>query len=277
MSAVSWVVADGSTGSIIAGQRETLRREVASITKVMTCYVVCKLIRDYKIDPKTTYLQVSHLAASMGGTSARLQYGDVLTIWDLMHGLMLPSGNDAAMCLAESFGTYIYMQSEEYKQKIKTDTRVKNGVKYFLDVMNQLAEELNMQGTRYENPHGLTCAANKSTAADIAKLAVRAMKLDDFREIVNQKYYKCVIEQYDSSERDVIWENTNKLLDEGWEGVKTGITTAAGPCFTGYIKIDNQPYLVVALGCDSVETRFSDCQKLVKWAHNKRRVGKINN
>lgn len=273
VSASCWAVADAATGQVIYGSREHHRREVASITKVMTCYVVCRLIREHKINAKSTFIQVSNTAACMGGTSARLQSGDVLTVWDLMHGLMLPSGNDAAMCLAESFGTFIYMQSDEYKQKLKRNpefanfTKNRNGLRYFLNAMNKTAEELELLETRYDNPHGLMCPTNRSTAADIAKLSSKAMKFDEFREIVNRRTYRCVIEQVDQTERCVVWENTNKLLDEGWEGIKTGITTAAGPCFTGFTRIEGQQYIVVVLGCETVNTRWVDCRLLAKWAH----------
>lgn len=189
---------------------------------------------------------------------------------------MLPSGNDAAMCLAESFGTYIYMQSDDFKLKVKRNPefanyRPKNAVRYFLNLMNKTAVELELTGTQYENPHGLMCKTNRSTAADIAKLASKAMKLEDFREIVNQKTYTCVIEQANQVEREVTWENTNKLLREGWEGVKTGNTPSAGPCFAGYVQKDSQNYLAVVLGCDSQESRFTDCKKLVNWVHSNRK------
>ena len=238
----------------------------------MTCYVVCKLIREFKIEPKSTYIQVSRTAASMKGTSARLNHGDILSIWDLMHALMLPSGNDAAMSLAESFGTYIYQKTDEYKIKLKktpthANTREHFGLKYFLDLMNKTADELGLRGTRYDNPHGLMCTTNKSTAADIAILAANAMKFEEFREIVNSKTYKCVIEQKDQTEKEVVWENTNKLLDEGWEGIKTGITPAAGPCFAGFTRVENEQYIVIVLACETVDTRWADCRTLVQWVH----------
>ena len=238
----------------------------------MTCYCACKLIQAYAIDYTETYIQVSQIAAKMNGTSAKLQAGDIISIWDLMHGLMLPSGNDAAYCIAESFGTYINMQSEEYKAKVRENPayaqfRGKFALKHFLQYMNETAQELELSNTLYSNPHGLCDKNNRSTAADVAKLTAIAMKNDLFRQIVIKQKYSCVIEQSDGSERKATWENTNKLLPEGWYGVKTGITTAAGPCFSGFQNVEGKNYVVVVLGSESMEARWGECKKLVSWVH----------
>lgn len=268
----AWVVAKGETGEVIFGHRESTKKEVASITKVMTCYCVCRLLETHKIDPKNTYLEVSPYAASITGTTATLKTGDVLRVWDLLHGLMLPSGNDAAYSLAENFGTYIFMQTQEYKLKSKSNPLFVRGkshlyLKYFLDYMNEVSVELELIGTKYSNPHGLCDTTNFTTAADVAKLVACAMKNPIFREVVKQQKYSCVIDQCDGCRRNVTWENTNKLLAEGWEGVKTGITTAAGPCFCGMVTLDNVNYIVIVLDCRSMEARWEECKVLVNWVH----------
>ena len=104
VTAKAWAIVDGRTGDILFGKCENDRREIASLTKIMTSFVVIQIIRKIKLNPKKTLLQVSKNAASIGGTSAKLKPGDILSVWDLLHGLMLPSGNDAAMTLAEHFG-----------------------------------------------------------------------------------------------------------------------------------------------------------------------------
>jgi len=104
VTAKSWAIMDGRTGEILFGKCENDRREIASLTKIMTSFVVVQIIRKIKLNARKTMLQVSKNAASIGGTSAKLKPGDVLSVWDLLHGLMLPSGNDAALCLAEHFG-----------------------------------------------------------------------------------------------------------------------------------------------------------------------------
>jgi|LauGreDrversion4_2_1035121.scaffolds.fasta_scaffold554973_2 D-alanyl-D-alanine carboxypeptidase (penicillin-binding protein 5/6) len=104
VTAKSWAIMDGRTGEILFGKCENDRREIASLTKIMTAFVVIQIIRKIKLNAKKTLLQVSKNAASIGGTSAKLKSGDVLSVYDLLHALMLPSGNDAATCLAEHFG-----------------------------------------------------------------------------------------------------------------------------------------------------------------------------
>ena len=115
VTAKSWSIMDGRTGEILFGKCENDRREIASMTKIMTCFVVIQIIRKIKLNAEKTMLQVSKNAATVGGTSAKLKTGDVLSIWDLLHGLMLPSGNDAGICLAEHFGQYLYEVATRYK------------------------------------------------------------------------------------------------------------------------------------------------------------------
>ena len=120
VTAKSWSIMDGRTGEILFGKCENDRREIASMTKIMTCFVVIQIIRKIKLNAEKTLLQVSKNAATVGGTSAKLKTGDVLSIWDLLHGLMLPSGNDAGICLAEHFGQYLYEVATRYKNNKQT-------------------------------------------------------------------------------------------------------------------------------------------------------------
>ena len=83
-------------------------REIASMTKMMTAFLVIQIARRIKLDMKKTVFKVSKTSAWIGGTTAKLRTGDVLSVWDLLHGLMLPSGNDAAVWLSENFGEYLY-------------------------------------------------------------------------------------------------------------------------------------------------------------------------
>ena len=115
VTAKSWAILDGRTGEILFGKCENDRREIARLTKIMTAFVVVQIIRKIKLNSKKTLLQVSKNAASIGGTSAKLKSGDVLSVYDLLHGLMLPSGNDAATCLAEHFGQYLFEVATRHK------------------------------------------------------------------------------------------------------------------------------------------------------------------
>jgi len=273
VSSKCWAIMDGKTGDLIASKKGNKKREIASLTKMMTCICVCKLIKQYNIAPKSIYIQVSKLAASMGGTSADLQRKDVVSIWDLMHALMLPSGNDAAISLAESFGTYIYLKSDKCKQRTKVDPthptqKVKNAIKYFLNLMNKTAIELGLKNTYYANPHGLINTESYSTAVDQAKLTQHVLKWDLAREIVNKKEYICEVEEGDGTIRTVKWENTNKLLGrKGWYGVKTGVTTAAGPSLSAYYEHENESYILILLGSASMDIRWIESIRLVEWAN----------
>ena len=115
VTAKSWSISDGRTGEILFGKCENDRREIASLTKIMTCFVVIQIVRKIRLNAQRTFLQVSKNAATVGGTSAKLRTGDVLSVWDLLHGLMLPSGNDAAITLAEHFGQYLFEVATRYK------------------------------------------------------------------------------------------------------------------------------------------------------------------
>lgn len=281
ISAKCWAVMDGKSGEILYQKKGNKKREIASLTKMMTCLCACKLIKQYEINPKEVYVQVSKYSSHIGGTSAHLEANDVLTIWDLLHGLMLPSGNDAALTLAENFGTYIYLKSEKYKAKVKqdpsyADKKVREPVKYFLCMMNKMASELGLKFTYYANSHGLVNSDSYSTAADQAKLTYQLLKWNMIREIVNTPVYECEVEQGDSTIRNVRWENTNKLLGrKGWQGVKTGVTTAAGPSLSAYYEDETDSYIIILLSSSSMEIRWAEAQKLVDWT-NKHKKNKQN-
>ena len=92
---------------------ERERREIASLTKIMTCYVVLNLLTKFGLDERKELIEVSELVSTISGTSAELRMGDFITVWDLLHGLMLPSGNDAAFALAEHFGSLLLDYREQ--------------------------------------------------------------------------------------------------------------------------------------------------------------------
>lgn len=104
ITAQSWVLMDGKTSSVIHSKKATLRRECASLTKMMTLYTTVKLMERYGLLPKETFVEVSRIGSRIIGTSACLKEGDCLSVWELYFGMMLPSGNDAAYTLADYFG-----------------------------------------------------------------------------------------------------------------------------------------------------------------------------
>ena len=161
---------------------------MASLTKMMTALVSLELAQEMRLDIRSTYFKVSMKAATTIGTTANLVDGQVVSIWDLLHGLMLPSGNDAAVVLAENFSERLQKlanrQQRASENQAAACTNLKApecGVSYFVKVMNKTARRLHMRLTNYANPHGLADKSNHSTAFELAYLANQAMKNETFR------------------------------------------------------------------------------------------------
>ena len=261
VSARCWAICSGDTGEMRWGINEKDRREVASLTKVMTCYLVIRLVKKLPGTSFQSVVKVSKVAASMIGTTAELHEGDELTIWDLLHGLMLPSGNDAAWSLAEYFGKRLHATLE-------SDSPSRNYTRYFVSEMNQLAKKLKLRSTNFDNPHGLPDPANRSNAKDLGKLGAVCMRNPRFREIVRAKVHSCVAYNIDNRTcRRLKWGNTNRLLDTGWLGIKTGHTSTAGPCLSSCFRINPRcSIVIILLNSKSMEKRWSDALVLANWA-----------
>ena len=262
VTAQTWAITDGSTGAVLWGSMECERREIASLTKIMTCYLSLRLLHADASLSLETILPVSYAAASMIGTSARLREGDELHLLDALYGLMLPSGNDAAYCLAEFFGKYLAGKTVEPVASARAH------VALFIREMNKTAKLLGLECTNYANPHGLQHVKNKSTAKDVGLLACSALKDPIFAEIVNTQEYSCYVLQSwtQAPYRKMKWSNTNRLLDMGWEGVKTGITMTAGPCLCASTRRQGTLLIVTVLGSKSMDRRWVEVPKLGKWA-----------
>ena len=194
LSAQKAILVDGATGRVLEEKRADDQSLIASTTKIMTALVICEQcnVLDRVAIPKE--------AVGIEGSSMYLQEGEILTIQELLYGLMLSSGNDAATALAIYCG---------------------GTVEGFAELMNDKARQLGMENTHFVNPHGLDAPGHYSTARDLATLAVYAMKNPIFVRTVSTKTVtvgnRCL-------------RNHNKLL---WQfpdanGVKTGYTKAAG-------------------------------------------------
>ena len=184
--------------TVIYGKKSAKKREIASLTKIMTAFVVLQTCRYKNIDIYTKEIKVSEIASDIRGTSAELQTGDVLTVEQLLYGLMLPSGNDAAFALAQHFGKMLFKQ-KYHKIKDKITTFQFNYhpyfVKYFIKEMNMYAQEIGLSQTHFDSPHGLQNVENLSTADDVCKLTAEAMKMKAFRDIVGTTQYEGVAKQ----------------------------------------------------------------------------------
>ena len=270
VTAKSWVVADGHTGEVIFGRCEAEKREIASLTKIMTAYAALSLTQRYQVDLALAKVQIAAKASSLCGTTASLEEGDILSLHDLLYGMMLPSGNDAAQSIAEFCGQLIRNNLRRPEptdcEEVEEPPPLPSAHKLFVREMNNLAEQLGLGETWYANPHGLMNFNNRSSARDIARLSSTAMRDPLFRTIIKCRRYTCKGLDYTGTEKVFKWKNTNKLLAKGYNGVKTGVTFAAGPCLATSIERDGLFLIVVILGSKTMDQRWVEVKKLTKWA-----------
>jgi len=258
VSARAWAVVDGKTGKLLWGGRAAEPLPIASTTKIMTARLVLRLAADDArvLDEQVT---VSERAARTTGSSAKLCAGDRYRVRDLLYGLLLPSGNDAAVALAEHFGP-------RFRGEGKGDG---DAVALFVAEMNREAGALNLAETHYLDPNGL--GRNTASARDLAALTWRAMQDPLFRRYVSTRRHECEAVDARGERRTVVWQSTNRLLDiEGYDGVKTGTTGAAGNCLVASGHHDGDHLLVVVLGCTSNDSRYLDARNLFRWAWRER-------
>jgi D-alanyl-D-alanine carboxypeptidase (penicillin-binding protein 5/6) len=259
VSARAWAIAEGSSGRLLWGARETDELVMASTTKIMTAHLVLRLAaeRGGVLDEVTT---ISARAAQTTGSSAQIRTGDRYVIRDLLYGLLLPSGNDAAVALAEHFGA---------RYPVAQDSALVAPADAFVAQMNRRAEALGMARTRYFDPHGL--GRNHTSARDLTILARQAMQDPLFRDYVRTRRHRCEVTDADGARRPAVWNNTNRLLDiEGYDGIKTGTTTAAGACLVASGRRGTDHLYVVVLGSTSSDGRYVDSRNLFRWAWQQR-------
>jgi D-alanyl-D-alanine carboxypeptidase (penicillin-binding protein 5/6) len=265
VTAKSWAVADGKTGALLWGHEAATPRKAASTAKLMCAYVVLQLA---DADPKVLDETVtfSERADKTTGSTADIRTGESLAVRDCLYGLLLPSGNDAGVALAEHFGDRLKPASGNFNAG--ADPRDN-----FIAEMNRTAKRLGLKDTTYYSPYGDGSASNQmtSTAQDLAKFASTAMKHAAFARYVGTRRHECVVKASDGSDRTAVWENTNKLLEiEGFDGVKTGTTTAAGYCLVSSARRGDDHLITVVLGTTSADSRVVDSRNLVRWAWTQR-------
>jgi serine-type D-Ala-D-Ala carboxypeptidase (penicillin-binding protein 5/6) len=257
IAAKAWAIVDGKTGKLLWGFHETEARPIASTTKIMTAWII--LQRADK-NPKLLdeEIRFSERAAATPGSSCRLKVGERLPVRELLYGLLLPSGNDAAVALAEHFGPRL-QEGEPAKG---------DGVELFVAEMNRQAKSLKLAETKFLDPNGL--ARNQASAHDLAVLTWHAMQNKPFREYVKTQEHTCEVLAADTKRR-VTWKNTNRLLeDANCDGVKTGTTNAAGACLVASAHQGTDHLIVVVLGSTNGDGRYDDARKLLRWAWEQR-------
>ena len=234
-----YIVYDRISKSMIIGKNEDVKSAMASTTKIMTTIVILE-----KADLNET-VTVSVKAGGTGGSRLGLKRGDKTSVKDLLYGLMLRSGNDAAVALAEHVG---------------------GSVKEFAELMNEKAAELGLTNTHFVTPHGLDDPNHYTTALELAKLTDYAMDNETFARIVGTKSTTIYI---NNQPRQI--NNTNELLGvlNGVVGVKTGFTNNAGRCLVTEIKRNNMDVITIVLGADTKKDRTKDSVNLIEYTFSK--------
>lgn len=237
VSAPEAIVIDGWNGNVLYAKSADVERYPASTVKIMTALVVLQ-----SGVPMNRIVTVSPYAAEIGGSTAGLWTGERISIGNLMHGMLMPSGNDAAIALSEAVGG--------------TEQR-------FVNLMNAEATRLHLFRTRYLSPNGFDMVGQVTTARDLANLTRVAMQQHQFARIVRTRAWTVR-----SAGGAVLhhWTNLNHLLwrSTSIDGVKTGTTLGAGACLVSSERLHGKWVIEVNLG--SLETtRFSDGLSLLSY------------
>lgn len=228
---------DRTSGKMIWGKDENKRTAMASTTKIMTAIIV---VEKSNLDDIVT---ISSKAAGTGGSRLGLKKEDKISMRDLLYGLMLRSGNDAAVAIAE---------------------HIAGSIDEFAILMNEKAAELNLKDTHFVTPHGLDDPDHYTTAYELAKIADYALKNNIIAKVVATKLYTININGYPKS-----LSNTNELLGtlEGVNGVKTGFTNNAGRCLVTSIDRKGFNIITVVIQADTKKDRTKDSMKLIEYVY----------
>lgn len=253
-----WAIIDGASGEFLAGDHEDKKLEPASTTKIMTAYLVAEFAQK---DPKVLdeIVTFSERADKTPGSTSDVKAGEKLPVRELMYGMMLPSGNDATVAFAEHFGDRLADDKDKEAKKSAYES--------FVSAMNRKAAELGMKSTEYKNTHGLHADGHETTPRDLAKLAHAAFQLPLFREVVKTPQHGYTLDSTSGYQRNIQWDNTNHLLrTEGYDGIKTGTTGAAGACLVSTGERNGRRLMMAVLGSTSGDSRYTDSRNLYRWA-----------
>ena len=247
IAAHAYLLMDVTAQQVLAQSNADQAIEPASLTKLMSAYLVFQALKAKKITLEQT-MPVSERAWRMQGSRMFIDPKMQVPVLDLIKGMIVQSGNDATIVLAEGVG---------------------GTVEHFVEMMNAQAQKLGMKNTGYKNPEGLTVPGHTTTAKDLSILATRLMQ--DFPEYVG--YY--AIKQYRYPGTPAANQNNRNLLlfrDPSVDGLKTGHTEAAGFCLIATAKRDAQGVgsrrlLSIVLGASSENARAAESQKLLNWGY----------
>ncbi len=244
IAAKSWLLLDATSGQVLASQDPTMRIEPASLTKIMTAHLAFSAIKEKRLSPDQM-VNVSVRAWKVDPSSSKMFIDPAtpVSVKDLLYGLIVQSGNDAAVALAEA---------------------VAGTEEAFVVLMNREVERMGLKNTHFANSHGLPSPDNYSTAQDLATLAAKLIA-------DNPDYYK-IYSTKEFTYNKIKQPNRNRLLwlDPTVDGMKTGHTTAAGYCLIATAKRPNGPagerrLISVVLGTVSDQVRAQESQRLLNW------------
>lgn len=243
-SAQSACVINALTGDVVFSKNAGERKPMASTTKIMTAIVALERCNMDEV------INVSDNAANQEGSSAYVRAGNQVYMKDMLYGLMLNSGNDAAVAIAE---------------------HICGSVDAFVELMNEKALELNLRDTHFVNPNGLHDDEHFTTAYELAQIAAYAMTMPEFREIVSTKTARATPL---NSEEILYFSNHNKMLSlyEGANGVKTGFTKDAGRCLVSSARRDNMEFIAVTLNASD---DWNDHMQMLDYAFSEHYPKKV--
>ena len=259
----AFAIAD-KTGKVLFGSNANTPLEAASTTKIMTAYLVIRYAKENPavLDEIITF---SARADNTVGSTSGVRVGERVSVRQLLYGLMLPSGNDASVAFAEHFGARV-------SGAAKANDDANASYVDFVKAMNSAAKDLGMDKSNYTNTHGLSNVEHVISAADLVRLTHAAMQFDLFRKVNATRQFGCELRGEQGYRRNVVWKNTNRLLEiQGFSGVKTGTTSAAGACLVAFGERDGDELLAVILGSSSSPARYADAKNLFRWAWAKRK------
>ncbi len=235
INARSYIVLDRKSKKVLIGKNEYTKAKMASTTKIMTATII---LENCNLDDIVT---ISKKSANTGGSRLGLKTNDKISVLNLLYGLLLCSGNDAAVALAEYCS---------------------GSIPEFCNLMNQKAIELGLTNSHFETPHGLDSDGHYTTAYELALITDYSLKNSTFVKIVNTKNYTITINNYPKT-----LSNTNELLGvlDGVYGVKTGFTNGANRCLVTACKRNDMDLICIVLGCDTKKFRGQDSTKLINY------------
>ncbi|HIS40786.1 MAG TPA: D-alanyl-D-alanine carboxypeptidase [Candidatus Aphodovivens avistercoris] len=248
-------------GTVYFERDATSPTQIASVTKIMTALVALDAVGEGLVSLDDE-VQVSAEAAAVGESTAGLQEGDVMTLEEALYGLLVPSGNDAAVAIAQTVGAVFAGTSADDDASQQA----------FIDQMNVTAADLGCVDTVYRNPHGLDdgefAGDQHSCAADQALIVKEAMRDETFRAIVGGGDATIKVER-DGEQVDIELASTDEFIDmyEHARGVKTGFTDLAGPSFAAAANDGERDLYAIVIHSSSEAQRFIDAQTLCEWVY----------